>query len=245
MLVLGGGGYTKKNVARCWTHETAVLLDEQLSNDIPYNGECWKLLFSSVNSSAMIFPTMVSVETAVLISEQFSNDIPYNGECCKLLFSSVNSSAMIFPTMVSVETAVLISEQFSNDVPHNGETCVCFSEYLESIIFYPMYFCLSKYLEPVIFFLCIFVFQNTWVLWYFPHVFLSLESVTFPPCGHGISDISQCLCLSDYLDSLIFFLMSPCLSEYLESVIFSLCICLSEYLESVIVSLCLLVFQST
>ena len=62
MLVLGGGGYTKKNVARCWTHETAVLLDEQLSNDIPYNGECCKLLFSSMNSSAVIFPTMVSVE---------------------------------------------------------------------------------------------------------------------------------------------------------------------------------------
>nr|KAG5701170.1 hypothetical protein BaRGS_023279 [Batillaria attramentaria] len=37
MLVLGGGGYTKRNVARCWTHETAVLLNEQISNEIPYN----------------------------------------------------------------------------------------------------------------------------------------------------------------------------------------------------------------
>ncbi|XP_033736936.1 histone deacetylase 3-like [Pecten maximus] len=37
MLVLGGGGYTKRNVARCWTYETAVLLDEQISNEIPYN----------------------------------------------------------------------------------------------------------------------------------------------------------------------------------------------------------------
>ncbi|KAK3592158.1 hypothetical protein CHS0354_019449 [Potamilus streckersoni] len=37
MLVLGGGGYTKKNVARCWCYETAVLLDEQISNEIPYN----------------------------------------------------------------------------------------------------------------------------------------------------------------------------------------------------------------
>jgi len=40
MLVLGGGGYTKRNVARCWTYETAVLLDEQISNEIPYNGLC-------------------------------------------------------------------------------------------------------------------------------------------------------------------------------------------------------------
>ncbi|KAK6179259.1 histone deacetylase 3 [Patella vulgata] len=36
MLVLGGGGYTKKNVARCWTHETAVLLDEQISSELPF-----------------------------------------------------------------------------------------------------------------------------------------------------------------------------------------------------------------
>ncbi|KAL5017145.1 hypothetical protein ScPMuIL_006734 [Solemya velum] len=37
MLVLGGGGYTKRNVARCWTYETSVLLDEEISNEIPYN----------------------------------------------------------------------------------------------------------------------------------------------------------------------------------------------------------------
>ena len=38
LLVLGGGGYTKRNVARCWTSETAVILDEEISNEIPYNG---------------------------------------------------------------------------------------------------------------------------------------------------------------------------------------------------------------
>jgi histone deacetylase 1/2 len=38
MLVLGGGGYTIRNVARCWAYETAVLLDQSnISNDIPYN----------------------------------------------------------------------------------------------------------------------------------------------------------------------------------------------------------------
>ncbi|KAI8916900.1 hypothetical protein BC831DRAFT_485668 [Entophlyctis helioformis] len=37
MLVLGGGGYTIRNVARCWTYETAVLTDTVLSNDLPYN----------------------------------------------------------------------------------------------------------------------------------------------------------------------------------------------------------------
>lgn len=36
-LVLGGGGYTIRNVARCWAYETAVLLDKEISNDIPFN----------------------------------------------------------------------------------------------------------------------------------------------------------------------------------------------------------------
>lgn len=30
MLVLGGGGYTIRNVARCWTHETAVLVGAEI-----------------------------------------------------------------------------------------------------------------------------------------------------------------------------------------------------------------------
>ena len=38
-LVLGGGGYTVKNVARCWTYETALLLDTDVSNELPYTGE--------------------------------------------------------------------------------------------------------------------------------------------------------------------------------------------------------------
>lgn len=37
MLVLGGGGYTIRNVARCWAYETATLLDASLPAEIPYN----------------------------------------------------------------------------------------------------------------------------------------------------------------------------------------------------------------
>ena len=32
LLTLGGGGYTVRNVARCWAYETAVLLGEELSD---------------------------------------------------------------------------------------------------------------------------------------------------------------------------------------------------------------------
>jgi len=37
MLVLGGGGYTIRNVARCWTYETSILLGSQLEDELPYN----------------------------------------------------------------------------------------------------------------------------------------------------------------------------------------------------------------
>ncbi len=37
LLVLGGGGYTLRNVPRCWTYETAVLLDTPVKDTLPYN----------------------------------------------------------------------------------------------------------------------------------------------------------------------------------------------------------------
>jgi histone deacetylase 1/2 len=37
ILVAGGGGYTVRNVARCWAYETVVLLDKELPDQLPYN----------------------------------------------------------------------------------------------------------------------------------------------------------------------------------------------------------------
>jgi len=37
LLVLGGGGYNIRNVSRCWTYETSVILDTEVSDYIPYN----------------------------------------------------------------------------------------------------------------------------------------------------------------------------------------------------------------
>lgn len=37
MLVVGGGGYTVRNVARCWTYETSVLIGTAIPNELPYN----------------------------------------------------------------------------------------------------------------------------------------------------------------------------------------------------------------
>eukprot|EP01090_Pellita_catalonica_P008308 TRINITY_DN1903_c0_g1_i4.p1 TRINITY_DN1903_c0_g1~~TRINITY_DN1903_c0_g1_i4.p1 ORF type:complete len:322 (-),score=55.22 TRINITY_DN1903_c0_g1_i4:104-1069(-) len=37
LLVLGGGGYTIRNVARCWTYETSLLLGNDISDELPFN----------------------------------------------------------------------------------------------------------------------------------------------------------------------------------------------------------------
>ncbi|GMT28677.1 hypothetical protein PFISCL1PPCAC_19974 [Pristionchus fissidentatus] len=37
VLLLGGGGYTIRNVSRCWTYETSVALNVDIPNDLPYN----------------------------------------------------------------------------------------------------------------------------------------------------------------------------------------------------------------
>jgi histone deacetylase 1/2 len=37
IIILGGGGYTIRNVSRCWTYETSVALGVEIANELPYN----------------------------------------------------------------------------------------------------------------------------------------------------------------------------------------------------------------
>lgn len=37
MLVLGGGGYTLRNVPRCWTYETSILTGDKIKDELPFN----------------------------------------------------------------------------------------------------------------------------------------------------------------------------------------------------------------
>lgn len=39
LIVLGGGGYTLCNVARCWAYETAILCGEEFCDDIPEDNQ--------------------------------------------------------------------------------------------------------------------------------------------------------------------------------------------------------------
>lgn len=56
-LMVGGGGYTIRNVSRCWTYETSVALGVEIANELPYNdyfeyfGPDFKLHISPSNMS--------------------------------------------------------------------------------------------------------------------------------------------------------------------------------------------------
>lgn len=39
LMILGGGGYTPKNVARCWTYETALAVGRELPDGMGIAGE--------------------------------------------------------------------------------------------------------------------------------------------------------------------------------------------------------------
>ena len=45
LLLLGGGGYTIRNVARCWTYETAVALNCDIANGmLEYRLTCCSII---------------------------------------------------------------------------------------------------------------------------------------------------------------------------------------------------------
>lgn len=37
LLLVGGGGYTVRNVARCWAFETGIALNQKMPDELPYN----------------------------------------------------------------------------------------------------------------------------------------------------------------------------------------------------------------
>lgn len=50
-LILGGGGYTMRNVARTWAFETGILVGDNLVSDLPYNDyyEVKSLIFGKLD----------------------------------------------------------------------------------------------------------------------------------------------------------------------------------------------------
>lgn len=112
MLVLGGGGYTLRNVPRCWTYETSILLDTDLDMKIPSNEFSdyfhpeYKLITQASNMDNM---NSINYLNSVLETIYSNNKklTRYSGE------STVESQC--------TKPSVLVEEKFDiNEVIHNN-----------------------------------------------------------------------------------------------------------------------------
>ncbi|KAJ2913642.1 hypothetical protein MD484_g6785, partial [Candolleomyces efflorescens] len=85
LLVLGGGGYTIKNVSRCWTYETSVLVGVTVPNELPctvydsfFDDSNWKLhppltgKVDNQNSPASLHRIRIGIKT------KLSSDIGFD-----------------------------------------------------------------------------------------------------------------------------------------------------------------------
>ncbi|KAI9707972.1 MAG: histone deacetylase [Bogoriella megaspora] len=62
LLVIGGGGYTARNVARVWCHETSICVDAQLSNDLPPHIPYMQAFTGVEHGSMQLYPNLSNLE---------------------------------------------------------------------------------------------------------------------------------------------------------------------------------------
>jgi len=96
LLLLGGGGYTVRNVSRCWAYETGIALDARMTDELPYNnyyeyyGPDFNLHIQPSNMENQNTPKYLDKTTAMLLevlkglphapSVQYSTAIPRERE---------------------------------------------------------------------------------------------------------------------------------------------------------------------
>jgi histone deacetylase 1/2 len=61
LMLLGGGGYTPRNVARCWTYETSLAVNVDICDELPFNDY---FEYFSPNYRLHIEPSTVSNENS-------------------------------------------------------------------------------------------------------------------------------------------------------------------------------------
>ncbi|OCK98821.1 histone deacetylase [Cenococcum geophilum 1.58] len=58
LLLVGGGGYTPRNVARTWCHETAVCVDAELHNNLPTHLPYLQAFQGEENGGGVLYPDL-------------------------------------------------------------------------------------------------------------------------------------------------------------------------------------------
>lgn len=61
LILVGGGGYTPRNVARTWCHETAVCVDVELHNELPAHVPFIQAFQGSENGGGLLYPNLHNI----------------------------------------------------------------------------------------------------------------------------------------------------------------------------------------
>jgi len=58
LLIIGGGGYTPRNVARCWTHETSICVEAKLKDVLPAHVPYRQAFMGEEKGGGLLYPTL-------------------------------------------------------------------------------------------------------------------------------------------------------------------------------------------
>lgn len=58
LLISGGGGYTPRNVARCWTHETSICVEAELKDVLPAHVPYRQAFMGEERGDGLLYPTL-------------------------------------------------------------------------------------------------------------------------------------------------------------------------------------------
>jgi histone deacetylase HOS2 len=75
LLILGGGGYTPRNVARCWTHETALCCNAELRPIIPAHVPYRQAFTGDDNGNGELYPNFDNLNASIHSNKNSDEDI--------------------------------------------------------------------------------------------------------------------------------------------------------------------------
>jgi histone deacetylase HOS2 len=61
LMIIGGGGYTPRNVARCWTHETSICAEVPLSNTLPAHVPYRQAFMGEEQGNGLMYPSLDNI----------------------------------------------------------------------------------------------------------------------------------------------------------------------------------------
>jgi histone deacetylase HOS2 len=81
LMVIGGGGYTPRNVARCWTHETSICADVELNPILPAHVPYRQAFMGEEQGNGLMYPSLDNIPGKIhpnTHDDKYLNDLVEN-----------------------------------------------------------------------------------------------------------------------------------------------------------------------